>query len=64
MNPTNAIDGSALNEMHVVFLRPFQSILEAPVTAIECVGVKSDLWHTKPLRFGFETSTVEYLNGK
>jgi hypothetical protein len=45
MEPAHAINGAALDVMHIIFLRPLQALFEAPIGAVESVRVETNFDH-------------------
>jgi hypothetical protein len=41
----SAVDNAALDKLQIMLIRPLETLLEAPITAVECVRVKADPCH-------------------
>jgi hypothetical protein len=42
VNPTDAVDGAALDELQALAVSPFEALVEAPVAGVECIRMKAD----------------------
>ncbi len=57
VNPTDAVDGAALDESEAVAVTPFEALVEVPVTGVECIRMKADFDHTGTSLSGKQRST-------
>jgi hypothetical protein len=55
MDPTDPVNHATFDPMHIILLRPLQTLLKIPVAAVEGIGMKSDLNH------GYRTPFTEIL---
>jgi hypothetical protein len=45
VDPAHTVDHATFNPMDIIFLSPLERLLKTPITAIECIRVKTNFDH-------------------